>query len=517
MKTKILWIDDEIDLLKPHIIFLEQKDYEVDSANNGNEALEMVELNHYDIVFLDENMPGLTGIETLELLKLKKPSLPVVMITKSEEEHIMEEAIGSNIADYLIKPVKPNQILLCLKKNLDNKKLQSEKATLDYQKEFRNISMQLNNQLSQKEWIEVYKKLVHWELNLESKSAEGMEEILKAQKEEANLQFCRFVCQNYAEWVQGKQEDIPTMSHTLIKRKVFPILEQRKPVFMFVIDNLRFDQWRAMASVLQDMYRIEQEDLYFSILPTATQYARNAIFSGLMPSEIQKKYPKYWLNENEEGGKNQFEPQLLEALLNRFGKNIKSTYHKVLNLNFGRKVVNSMHHMLQKGLNVIVYNFVDMLSHARTDTELVQELANNESAYRSLTISWFEHSPLYDMFKFLSDKEVEIIITTDHGSIQVNEALQVIGDRDTNTNLRYKVGKSLSYDDKEVFTAKNPTDIFLPKMQLSDSFIFAQNKHFFAYRNNFNHYVKYYKNTFQHGGISLEEVLIPFVHLRPKV
>lgn len=516
MNPQILWIDDEIDMLRPHIIFLEQKEYDVDTANNGNEALDMIEEKHYDIVFLDENMPGLTGIETLEQIKRKKPALPVVMITKSEEEHIMEEAIGSNIADYLIKPVKPNQILLCLKKNLDNKKIQSEKATINYQQAFRDISMQIGNRLQHEEWIEMYKQLVYWELNLEQSAAEGMEEVLKMQKEEANQQFSRHIVEHYASWLQGQGDQAPIMSHTLMKNKVFPILESQKPVFLFVIDNLRFDQWRAMAGMLQEQYRIMQEDLYYSILPTATQYARNAIFSGLMPSEIQKKYPKYWLNENEEGSKNQFEPQLLEELLSRFGKNIKTSYHKVLNLNFGRKVVNTLPHLMQKHLNVIVYNFVDMLSHARTDMEIIQELANDEAAYRSLTLSWFEHSPLYDMFKYLATKDAEIIITTDHGSIQVQDPIQVVGDRDTNTNLRYKVGKSLSYNSKDLYEVKTPSDIFLPKSQLNDSFIFAKGKHFFAYKNNYNHYVKYYKDTFQHGGISMEEVLIPFIHLRPK-
>lgn len=516
MGTKILWVDDEIDLLKPHIMFLEQKGYEVGTANDGSEALDLVDETDFDIVFLDENMPGLSGIETLERLKIKSPSLPVVMITKSEEESIMEEAIGSNIADYLIKPVKPNQILLCLKKNLDNRKIVSEKTTMAYQQQFQALSMEIGNRLNHEEWIEIYKKIVHWELSLSKSRDSGMDEILKMQKDDANNQFSKFIMNEYEGWLDGSSSDVPVLSHTLMKKKVLPYVKDDKPTFLFIIDNLRYDQWKTIQPFFEELFRIEEEELFYSILPSTTQYARNSLFSGLLPSEIQKKYPQYWLGEHDEGSKNQFESQLMGELLKRYGRKDKYSYHKVLNMSFGRKVVDSLPNLMNNDLNVIVYNFVDMLSHARTEMEIIRELADDEAAYRSLTVSWFEHSPLYDMFKYLSKKDVNVVITTDHGSIRVQNPVQVIGDKLTNTNLRYKVGKSLNYKAKEVYEARDPKDVFLPKTHINDGYIFAKTNDFFAYRNNFNHYANYYKNTFQHGGISMEELLIPVIRLRSK-
>ena len=516
MNAKILWVDDEIDLLKPHIIFLEQKEYEVSTAVSGSEALDMVDEEDFDIVFLDENMPGLTGIETLEKMKVKYPATPVVMITKSEEESIMEEAIGSNIADYLIKPVKPNQILLCLKKNLENKKLVSEKTTMAYQQEFGKISMEIGNNLDFNEWTDIYKKLVRWELNLGKSNDSGMDEVLKMQKDDANQQFTRYVMREYEGWVNARDDERPIQSHTVMKKKVLPVLNDDKPTFLFLIDNLRWDQWKSIQPFFEESFKLVSEDLFYSILPTTTQYSRNALFAGLMPTEIQKKYPKYWMGEYDDGSKNQFESELLGEFLKRFGKDTKYSYHKVLNMSFGKRVVDSLPNLMNNGLNVIVYNFVDMLSHARTEMEMIRELADDEAAYRSLTVSWFEHSPLYEMIRYLGNKDVNLLITTDHGSIRVDNPVQIIGDKMTNTNLRYKVGKSLNYKNKEVYEAKNPNDIFLPRTHMNDSFVFAKTNDFFAYKNNFNHYAKYYKNTFQHGGISMEEMLIPFISLRTK-
>lgn len=510
----ILWADDEIELLRPHILFLNEKGYQVTTATNGNDALELFQKNRFDIVFLDENMPGISGLETLTRIKSLRNDVPVVMITKSEEEHIMEDAIGSKIADYLIKPVNPKQILLTIKKNLDNKRLVSEKTTSNYQQEFRQIGMTLGDNLNHKEWAEVYKKLVFWELELGKAQDSGMGEILTMQKKEANNMFSRFIEKNYTNWVNGKDEDAPTMSHTLIKNKVAPLLNE--PLFLIVIDNLRYDQWKVIQQVINNYYHTDSEETFFSILPTATQYARNALFAGLMPSEIQKRFPKMWLNEDDEGSKNQFESEFLAENLKRLGKNVKHSYTKVLNLNFGKKVAENLNNLLSNPFNVLVYNFVDMLSHARTEMEVIRELADDDAAYRSLTLSWFEHSPLMDIIKQLAEKKIRIAITTDHGTIKVTEASKVVGDKNTNTNLRYKVGKSLDYNKKEVFEVKKPEVIFLPKSNLSDTFIFAKEDLFFAYPNNYNHYVSYYKNTFQHGGISLEEMIIPFVVLSPK-
>lgn len=514
--VSILWADDEIDLLKPHVIFLENKGYKVTTVTSGGDAIDEVKEQHFDIVFLDENMPGIAGLEALSRIKSMKPSLPVVMITKSEEESIMEDAIGSKISDYLIKPVNPNQILLSLKKNLDSKRLRSEKTTSSYQQEFRQIGMRLNDRLDWKEWMDLYKQIVYWDLELDSSGEPSMKEILKMQKDEANNQFSRFIEDNYTDWLNGRQDSKPVMSHTLFKEWVNPLIKDGQPLFLVVIDNLRADQWKVIEPAISEWFSVEDERMFCSILPTATQYARNAIFSGLMPSEIEKRFPKLWKNDEDEGGKNLHEEELLVEQLKRLGRGIRYSYSKITNVNYGKKVAENIQNMSDSELNVIVYNFVDMLSHARTEMEVIRELAEDESAYRSITRSWFDHSPLKDIMKGIADMGAKMIITTDHGTIHVKNPVKVVGDRNTNTNLRYKIGKNLNYNKKEVFEVADPKEAFLPKTNVSSRFIFARTNEFFAYPNNFNYYVKYYRDTFQHGGISLEEMLIPFCVLKPK-
>jgi len=511
--AKILWADDEIDLLKPHVLFLEAKGHQVTTVCSGNEAIDETEENDFDIVFLDENMPGLTGLDTLEEIKLKHPSIPIVMITKSEEESIMEEAIGGRISDYLIKPVNPNQILLSIKKILEGKRLVSEKTTSSYQQEFRQISMDLQDRLDEEEWKELYKKIVYWDLKLAESNDSSMKEILSMQKKEANDLFSRFVEKNYLNWANGI--DTPLMSHELLKKEVFPNIG-KKTTFMVLIDNLRYDQWQILRPLLREYFTITKDELYYGILPTATQYARNSIFAGLMPLDIAKKHPEYWKNDEDEGGKNLFEKELLGENFIRNRKEVKYSYNKITNLKSGKKLVDNFSNLMQYEFNAIVYNFVDMLSHARTDMEVIRELADDEEAYRSLTLSWFKHSPLFDLFKLIAKNNCDVIITTDHGTIKVDEPSKVIGDRNTNTNLRYKQGKNLTFQKKDVFEVRNPDEAFLPKQNVSTSFIFAKDSKFFVYPNNYNHFLKYYKNTFQHGGISLEEVLIPIVHLKSK-
>jgi CheY-like chemotaxis protein len=514
MQVKILWADDEIELLKPHILFLEAKGYSVDAVNNGSEAVEKSDSTNYDIIFLDENMPGISGLEALAQIKEAKPYVPVVMITKSEEEHIMEEAIGSKIADYLIKPVNPNQILLSIKKNLDQGKLVSQKTNSNYQQEFRQLGNQLNSRMDADEWRELYAKLIFWELELEKIEDAGMREILEMQKKEANNLFARFIENNYLDWLNGT-EDAPQMLHTLIKDKIAPTIGSEK-LFVLVIDNLRFDQWKVLQPIFTKYFNQESEEMIFSILPTATHYARNAFFAGLMPSEIEKKFPNLWLNEEDEGGKNMHEKELLEANLKRLGKNVKWSYNKITNLDAGRKLLDNMNQLKENDVNFIVYNFVDMLSHARTEMEVIRELADDEAAYRSLTLSWFEHSALSEIVKKIADFGAKLIITTDHGTVKVTNPVKITGERNTNTNLRYKVGRGLSYNKKEVFQVAHPEEAFLPKNKLSSEFVFAREADFFVYPNNYNHFVNYYGQTFQHGGISLEEMLIPFVVLKAK-
>lgn len=513
MQVKILWADDEIDVLKPHILFLEQKGYSVSTVNNGAEAVDISRSEDFDIIFLDENMPGISGLEALTRIKEDKPSTPVVMITKSEEEHIMEEAIGNKIADYLIKPVNPNQILLTIKKNLDKGKLVSQATNANYQQEFRQLGMLLNSRMDALEWKELYQKLVYWELELEKIEDAGMREILEMQKKEANTQFCRFIENNYEDWIDG-DDDAPLLLHRLFKERIAPVLKDEN-VCLLVIDNLRFDQWKVLKPIIEKLYRIQKEEIVYSILPTATQYARNAFFAGLMPFDIATKYPKYWVGEEEEGSKNKFEKELLETQLKRLGMDIKFNYNKITNYDAGKKFADSFHQYKDANLNVVVYNFVDMLSHARTESEMIRELADDEAAYRSLTLSWFEHSPLQEIIKKVAESKTKLIITTDHGTVKVGNPIKIVGERSTNTNLRYKVGRNLSYTAKEVFSVQ-PQDVRLPKSKMSAEYVFARETDYFVYPNNYNHFVKYYQNTFQHGGISLEEILIPYIELDAK-
>ncbi|PIF01251.1 MAG: two-component system response regulator [Maribacter sp.] len=512
-KITILWVDDEIDFLKPHILFLESRKYRVITCKSGQEALEELQNTPVDIVFLDENMPGLSGLETLNEVKLIDAAIPVVMITKSEEELIMEEAIGSKIADYLIKPVNPNQILLSLKKNLDHSRLISERTTADYQQEFRKIAMDLSMVNSYREWVDLYKRLIYWELRLENIEDSSMIEILKSQKTEANNQFGKFVEKNYEGWLNN--DNGPIMSHELFREWVKPEIID-SPTLLIVIDNLRYDQWLAFESTVSPFYKKTKEKSYSSILPTATQYARNAIFSGLTPLEMEREYPDWWKNDTEEGGKNLFEDKFLNEQLKRLELPLKWEYHKISSLKQGKQLSQNLKSQKDNDLTVIVYNFVDMLSHSKTEMEVIKELASNDKAYRSLTLSWFKNSPLLEIIQQARQMGLKLIITTDHGTINVKQPSKVIGDKETSLNLRYKTGRSLSYEEKDVLEAKNPTKIHLPSINVSSSFIFAKNDLFFAYPNNYNHYVSYYRNTYQHGGVSLEEMIIPFVVLEPR-
>lgn len=515
-QIRILWADDEIDMLKPQLFFLEKKGYSVHTVSNGHDALEEISNDkNFDVVFLDESMPGISGLETLSKIKSLNPNIPIVMITKNEAENLMEDAIGSQIDDYLIKPVNPNQILLTLKKIIDNKRLVSEKTATNYQQEFRSILMEINNNPDFKEWIDIYKKIISWEIKIDENNASDMKEILEMQKKEANKEFSKYIGNNYLSWI--KNNNGPVKSPDLFRHFVFPFLNEDKPIVFLLLDNLRYDQWKMIEPIVSDLYRIDAEDYFYSILPTSTQYSRNAIFAGLMPREIEKKYPDWWLNDNEEGGKNLKEDELLYEQIKRLTrKEIKSDYFKVTNTQNSKFLVDNILNYTNNHLTAIVYNFIDALSHSRTEMEVIKELAPDEKAYRSLTKSWFLNSPIWSALQKLADKDIILFITTDHGTIRVNQPSKVVGDKDTTTNLRYKVGKNLQYEKRDVLEIKDPNEAGLPKPNVSSTFIFAKEDGFFLYPNNYNYFNNFYTNTFQHGGISLEEVICPFIRLTPK-
>ncbi len=510
---KILWADDEIDLLKPHILFLKAKGYDVTTVSNGRDAIDALDRDYFSLVLLDENMPGISGLETLDLINQNHPEVPVIMITKSEEENIVDQAIGNRIADYLIKPVNPNQILLSIKKNLHSREIVTEQTSSDYRQEFQRISGDINRADSVEEWMEVYRQLVRWELKLAETNNSSMEEMLLMQKRDANSNFCKFVKRNYEDWVTG--DDHPLMSHEVFRRRVFPLLDNGDKVCFFLIDNFRLDQWKEIQPIVSEFFNVNEE-LYTTILPTSTQYARNAIFAGLMPADIARMYPEYWVEEDENEGLNVYEKQLVQTQLDRFRRKEKFTYYKFNDSTASDKLLSLINSNRDMPLHVVVLNFIDMLSHARTESKMIRELANSDAAYRSITESWFRHSGATDIFRRLAELGYKVILTTDHGTIRVDNPIKVVGDRNTNTNLRYKVGKNLNYNPKQVYEIHNPKKYGLPAPNLSSIFIFATNEDFFSYPNNYNYYVQYYTGTFQHGGISLQEMLVPLVTLDPK-
>lgn len=514
--AKILWIDDEIDLLKPHIVFLENKGYQIKPINNVNEALEILEYEKFSLVLLDENMPGISGLDAIPMLKNMDTSMKIVMVTKSEEEHIMEQAIGSQISDYILKPVNPHQILLSLKKNLQEENLVEQKTILEYQQEFRNLSMELSYLRTYHDWAEYYKKIMNWELKFDKIMDSEFASLLQSQKEDANIQFSKFIENNYLDWLHNSEK--PMMSHTLFKEKVKPEIAQGNKVLLLMIDNLRYDQWRIIEPLFTKYYHKISEDYYYSILPTATQYARNSFFAGLLPSEIEKRFPDKWFNDNEEGNKNEYEKDFLLDQMKRLGFTGRPVkYLKILNADFEKKIAEEFNQYKNYDLLSIVYNFIDILSHAKTDNHIIDQFIRDDKTFRSLTYNWFENAPILKMIRSAAENGYKLIITTDHGTIYVKKPSQVVGDKETSTNIRYKTGKSLTYDEKEVWAITEPEKFFLPKGNISSKYIFAKNNTFLAYPKNYNHFVNYYKETYQHGGISLEECIIPICILEPKI
>jgi len=518
MKNKhILWADDEIELLQPHILFLQSKGYKLDTVTNGDDAISKVKEVFYDIVLLDEMMTGKDGLTTLNEIKSIHPQLPVIMITKSEEESLMEDAIGYKIDDYLTKPVNPSQILSACKKLLDKKDITVERKSRQYATEINQISSILMNPLNYDQWIELYSKIVQWDIELDEVEETQFRDILYDQRKECNVEFGKYLEKNYSSWIWGKSPS-PVLSPDLVKKFIVPELKSGKKIVFMVIDCLRLDQWSILEENFYQYFNIKK-DYYYSILPTATPFSRNSIFSGLYPDEIEKKHPELWNSEiDDEGSLNKYEDLLLEQNLKRNGVSLKKDlkYIKIMNNEDAKSFVKNIDNHLDTPFLAVVLNFVDILAHSRSDLPILKEIAPDESAYRSLTKSWFEHSAVFEAIKRIAKEDVILFISTDHGSVRGMRGTKVIGDRETSTNLRYKFGRSLKVDYKNAIYVKDPKEFRLPKINLNTTFIIAKEDYYFIYPTNYNKYLNYYKNSFQHGGASMEEVILPFLRLEGK-
>ena len=512
LKGKILWVDDEIDLLKPHMMFLMERGYKVTPVTNAEDAISLIKEETFDLVLLDEMMAGKDGLTALSEIKGIDPSLPVVMVTKSEEESLMEEAIGGKIDDYLTKPVNPSQILSCCKKILEGKRIKGEKLSRDYISEFNRISQALMGPLSWRDWIDIHLRLSEWEVELDRHPDLELRQILEDQRRECNSEFAKFIEHNYPLWVRD-EGDVPPLSVDLVAEHLYPFLSQKKKVAFIVIDNLRLDQWLTIEPLLYPYYKISR-DYYYSILPTATPFSRNAIFSGLFPSEIEERFPELWRRgEDDETSRNRYEKQFLETQLQKMGLDIEPKYIKILEAQEGKNLEKNISSYARSPLLTIVVNFVDILAHSRSTSEVLREIVPEESAYRSLTRSWFQHTFIFKVLQALSKEDITVILTSDHGCIRGMRGARVIGDRETSTNLRYKYGRNLKCDGKQAIFIKNPSDYKLPARGVNINYIIAKEDYYFVYPTNYHKYLSYYRNTFQHGGVSLEEMILPVARM----
>ncbi|MCM2272403.1 MAG: bifunctional response regulator/alkaline phosphatase family protein [candidate division Zixibacteria bacterium] len=511
---RILWVDDEIDSLKPHILFLEKKGFEMTSAMSGDDAIILVRDQNFDLVLLDEMMPGKDGLTTLEEIKDIRPHLPVVMVTKSEEESLMEEAIGQKIDDYLVKPVIPSQILLVIKRILDAKKIIGTSAMRRYIQEINKFNQRLFAQMEPSDWLEAARLLASWDLDLDVSNDTGLRETHEGTRKEWNTEFTKYMESQYLRWLRADTR--PTLSPDIVSKYVAPHLKQKKKVLFIVVDCMRLDQWMLVESLLNDLYTIER-DSYFSILPSATPFARNALFAGVFPDEIDRMYPDNY-KVQDEGSLNRFEDKFLADNLARQGIRLdgKSKYLKVYNNTEGDEYAKRAADFFDNQLVTFVFNFLDILAHGRSNNVILKEIAGTEAAFRSLMRSWFVHSPLYTIMRTFAKKGFTVVVTSDHGSVLCKRGTMAHGRRDTSTNLRYKYGDNLNANPKESILIKKPDQWRLPMFTLATTYLVAKEDFYFVYPNNYNEMVRQFQNSFQHGGISLEELVVPVATLEPR-
>ena len=504
----ILWVDDEIHHLKPHILFLEDKGYTLSQVANGQDAIALSEQNDYDLILLDQSMPGMDGLETLSEIKKIRSSMPVIMITKTEDEWLMDEAITGQVEQFLIKPVNPSQIFMACKQTLEQIKLREQKATSDYLKEFQEIDRRLRDDLSADDWWKLYDRLVDWQIKFDKYKDTGLGSILEEQIQTCNREFSHFIESNYENWM--KTNNHPTLSPDIVSKYVQPILERNKKVCLLVVDCMRHDHFKAMMDLLEPFFNIDI-DYKFSLLPTATPYSRNAIFSGLYPDEMVKKYPQQARDmEKHASSLNQHEKQFLIDQLKKYGLGNKRVhYHKIWAVEEGKKFQNRIKDYIQQDVLALVVNFVDILAHKSSQMDVLKEMVPDESGYRTAVRSWLEHSWLLQVLKKLSENNFTVIMTSDHGSIRVQHDVMVSADREASSGVRYKFGRNLNTKEKNALVIKEPEKYRLPSFGPQPSYIVAKDDIYFVYPNQAHKYQAKFKNSFQHGGISMEEMMVP--------
>lgn len=513
----ILWVDDEIEMLKPFILFLTNKGFILNTTTNGDDAIVMVVNNHYDLIILDEIMPGMDGITTLNEISKINPEIPVIMLTKNEEEGLMETAIAKQISEYLIKPVNPNQILMAIKRIFQTEEIRLNRVGQEYSQFVANLNRKLFSAPDFKEWIEIYKEICKWDLIIDEMNDENLKQTHFLEKRNCNTEFCNYIEDHYKNWLSCN--DRPNLSFDVVSQYIIPQLEANKTIYFLILDCLRYDQYLAIEPFIKEYFDIEL-DSYYSILPTATPFSRNAIFSGLLPVDIAKRFPEYWLENNElDNSRNRNEHQLLDEHVEDLGfkLNPPSKYIKVFNIEEGNFVLRKIDSFKNDKLVVLVYNFLDLLAHHRSKDQILQETIPDEEAFRAFTKHWFFHSSLFEAIKLISKQENSVlVISTDHGSIRVTRATQVVGDKDTSITVRYKEGKNLSCNEKHALFLKNPKEFGLPQRNIVNNFIFSKDDYYFVYPNSYHQYQKQYNGTFQHGGVSMEEMILPVAICSPK-
>jgi CheY-like chemotaxis protein len=516
-RRRILWADDEIDLLRPHIKFLEQKGFAVTAVPNGEDALSLLAGERYDVVLLDEMMPGMGGLATLGEIKSRDLPVPVILITKSEEEALMDEAIGRHITDYLIKPVNPSQVFLACKRVFDAQKLQDSQRARDYVAEMQRWQTLDRRTLDWAGWVDLAVDVARWDVRFDSVPEAGLKQAHGDLRKSLNIDFGRFIEDRYPRWVQG-DANRPTLSTDVVRQAVVPHLQRGRRVVFIVIDCMRLDQWFTLEPLLEEHFQI-QRDYYCSILPTATPYSRNAIFSGLLPAQLHQRHPDLWQESTQdERTKNRFERQLLDFQLERLKATpAKGTkYLKIYDADEAHQTRRQINSFAGLSLVSMVFNFLDILAHGRSESEILQELAPDEAAFRAVMKAWFVHSPLYDIFRALASQDCAIVLTTDHGAVLGRRAALVYGNRDTSTNLRYKFGLNLNCDPKQAVIVRHPRDYMLPDDGVNKNYVLAREDFYFVYPTRFHEFERQYRGSFQHGGISVEEMILPLLTLEPR-